>query len=181
MSSMNYKISEGKLLTFDKCTAASNIPAGTPIAYLTATTTLYTLGEDPAGFSSTALMGFHFVGITDKSYSANECPVSVWTEGVFNMILSSATVSGDCEAGWPVWGESGVVVSCTGGTSDAAIGTLVSRPAEVTGVGGVQVKVKINPAVYRWTTWAGVNGPGSAVVTATQASPLCWPIAKGHA
>lgn len=179
---MEYRLSEGKLLCLDKCTAASNIPAGTPVGFLSATRTIYTLGAATTGLDNTALMGYHFIGITDKNYSANECPVSVWTEGVFNMVLSSDTVSADCEAGWPVFANSGIVINAgTGNTSDAAIGTLLSRPAEVTAAGGVQVKVKINPAVYRWTTYLGAPGPGGTYATGTQASPLCWPIHKGHA
>jgi len=180
---MNYKVSEGKLLTFDTCTAASNIPAGTPVGYLSATRTIYTLGDDTTGLDNTALMGYHFIGITDKDYSAIECPVSVWTEGVFNLTLSrSGVTSGNMEPGLPVFADSGMTVNVgTGNTSDAAIGTLIDRPAEATGHGGINIKVRINPAVYRWTTWVGVAGPGGAYVTATQASPLCWPIAKGHA
>jgi len=180
---MNYKISEGKLLCFDHCTAASNIPAGTPVGYLSATRTIYTLGTDTTALANTALMGYHFIGITDKAYSANECPVSVWTEGVFNLMLAASSVaSASLEPGWPVFADSGrTVIVGTGQTADACIGTLVSRPAECTAAGGTQIKVKINPAVYRWTTYLGAPGPGGTYLTATQASPLCWPIAKGHA
>jgi hypothetical protein len=177
---MDYRLGDGKLLTFDQCTAASNIEGG-----MAATRNIYTLGVTTTGLSTSGvgvspqIPGYSFIGITDKSYSAGECPVSVWTEGVFKFMCVSGQESADVAIGWPVYADSGLMVSVgTGNTSDASIGTLVNRPAETTG--SAVIFVRIAPAVYRWTRWVGCY-VGVAYATATQAVPFAWPIHTGHA
>jgi hypothetical protein len=175
---MEYRVGEGKLVTYERCTAASNIAAGTPLGILTASDTIYTLGKDPVGFTCTGTLGYHFIGIAAEDYSAGACPITVFTEGVFRLRADSGAATADCYPGWPVWADSGMVVTVgTGNTSDACIGTLVSRPAEIS---GAWIDVRINPAIYRWCKWVGTQ-PGVAYATATQAAAMGFPVFTGHA
>lgn len=138
------------LLTLTDCTAADNIPAGTPVALLTGSTTIYTMGQTVSGFSCTALLGHHFIGITDADYSANESPVTVWTKGVFKLYVASGcsatnTTNTLCQA---VFAKSGryVQIGHATTTGDAAIGTLVIRADSGS---STWCGVKINPAMWR--------------------------------
>lgn len=138
------------LLTLTECTAASNIPAGTPVGFLTASTTIFTLGDSTTGFSCTALMGHHFIGITDEDYSANQSPVTVWTKGVFKMytLAGCSATNTTNHFGGAVFADSGRVaqVGHATTTGDAAIGTLVIPAASGS---ASWFGVKINPAVWR--------------------------------
>jgi len=138
------------LLTLTECTAASNIAAGTPVALLTGSNMIYTLGDSTPGFSCTALMGHHFIGITEEDYSAGDSPITVWTEGVFKMYTlagcsATNTTNTLCQA---VFADSGRVaqVGHATTTGDAAIGTLVIPAASGS---ASWFGVKINPAMWR--------------------------------
>lgn len=138
------------LLTLTDCTAASNIPAGTPVALLTGSTMIYTLGQTVAGFSCTALLGHHFIGITDEDYSAGDSPVTIWTNGVFKMYTASGcsatnTTNTLVQA---VFAKSGryVQIGHATTTGDAAIGTLIQPAASGS---SSWCGVKINPAMWR--------------------------------
>jgi len=138
------------LLTLTECTAASNIPAGTPVALLTGSTMIYTLSDSTPGFSCTALMGHHFIGITDEDYSAGDSPVTVWTKGVFKMYVgggNSATNTTNTLV-QAVFADSGrtVQVGHATTTGDAAIGTLIAPAASGS---ASWFTVKINPAMWR--------------------------------
>jgi hypothetical protein len=175
------RIGDGILLTFESCTAFSNIPAGTPVAIGTGLATghsIYTLGNAVAGMGETGanVGGAHFIGITDKDYSAGESPVSVWTEGVFRMYTSSSTVKANLQIGFPVWQLSGtrVVLGVPPAThtGDVPIGTLVGICGASGNTTGRYVEVLIRPGAYRWTIY------GSGILAASSAtSPegLCWP------
>jgi len=138
------------LLTLTECAAASNIPAGTPVALLTGSTMIYTLGDSTPGFSCTALMGHHFIGITEEDYSAGDSPVTIWTKGVFKLQTASGcsatnTTNTLCQA---VFADSGRYVNIGHATTtgDAAIGTLVIRAASGS---SSWCGVKINPGMWR--------------------------------
>jgi predicted RecA/RadA family phage recombinase len=146
--------SEGKLVSLQFCTAASNIPAGTPLGILTATNNVYTLGNTPVGFSCTANIGGHFIGIADEDISAGQSIFSVWVEGVFELTASSAWTT--AYAGDPVMGDSGMVVVNAGSyTGQAPIGSYIPCPGSpVNGeVSGRAVLVKIDPVMWRWATF----------------------------
>ena len=109
-----------------------------------------------------SIMGYHFVGITDENYSAGDCPVTVWTKGVFRLQSTvdenSAT---NLHAGHPVFADSGMVVNIgrASVTGDIAIGSIVSRPISGT---STWLDVKINPAMFRWSVFAGAGPTASA-------------------
>ncbi len=150
---MFYDVHDG-LLTLYQCTAASNIPAGTPLAIGSATTTVYTLGATVTGFGDTGLLGYHFIGIADKDYSANESPITVWTKGVFKFLMVSAGVSAtNTMCGVPIFASSGTIAIMSRPalhTGDVAIGTVVSVGANATG-SSTWFLGKINPGRWRWT------------------------------
>lgn len=177
-----------ELVTLEYCTAASNILAGTPVLIDTGGSNIFSMSNTTGMAGCTATLGNYFVGVLAADISANASPVSVYTKGVFQFLTVSGQTSALVAPGWPVFAaptgdaaNSSMYVSIgTGLTSDAAIGTLVNRPAECTGVGGVAVHVRINPAMFRWTTWVGA-AYGGAFVTGSQAAPMGWPKLKGHA
>ncbi len=174
---MEYRYGNGDLLTLEFCTAASNMVAGTPVGFLTGTRTLYTLGRDVVGQVDSGLLGYRFVGVLAADVSANQCPVTVWTRGVFTFIGCAAAETANACPGWPVFAESGMEVNPgTGQTADVAIGTLVNQPAEISG--GV-MHVRINPGAFRWMCSLPAAFPG-AWQSATQACPLSYPKATGH-
>lgn len=177
------RIGEGVLVTFENCTAYSNIAAGTPVAIISAAaagggTQITTLGDNVAGFSSTAEgMGYHFIGILDENVSAGDSPVTVWTEGVFRLHTSTGSVKGNVQIGFPVFGNSGNVVSLgvpgSATTGEPPIGTLVGlHGCSGTTTGSSVVSVRIKPAIYRWTIY---NSGIAANTSATAPEALCWP------
>ncbi len=191
----NFKGGNNGLVTLDHCTAFSNIVAGTPLVIDSsggvASCNIFSMGNTTGmtDTQATALLGSHFIGVLAADVSAGDCPVSLWTEGVFQFLTLSSTVSSKVAPGWAVFAaptgdfaNSALQVSIgTGLVHDAAIGTLVNNIAsEVTAVGGKPCHVKINPAVWRWTTWVGSELAG-AYATASQAAPMSWPKLKGHA
>jgi len=143
--------SEGRLVTLQFCTAASNIPAGTPLAVASATSLVYTLGLSTTGFGMTAGMGSYFVGISDEDLSAGDSPVTVWVEGVFELTASSAWTT--AYVGAAVMADSGRV--CTVGalmSGQAPIGSYIKANATVE-ASGRTILVKIRPAVWNWSTY----------------------------
>ena len=148
---MENKISEGKLVYLEKCTAASNIAAGRMIGINTGANTLFSFDSESVGFSGTGgAKGARFVGILDESVSAGQVGVNVWTEGVFDLQLQSAISTG-ATIGHPVWGAvsgGGALVTTLGTTTgETPIGTVVGI---VNGTSGEFVRVKITPGAFNW-------------------------------
>jgi len=147
--------SEGRLVTLEGATAASNIVAGSMVGTSGVTGHLvYTLSSSTVGLGLSGNLGQCFLGVLDEDVSAGDSPITVWTEGVFEFELSTAALSGALYLGAPVWAsDSGTVgqeVNIIGETGSHAIGTLVGAPAwATTSVGHVQVK--ISPAMYHWS------------------------------
>ena len=154
--------SEGLMVTLQFCTAASNIPAGTPLGMLTGSNMVYTLGDSTTGFSNTANAGAYFVGISDADISASQSIFSVWTEGIFELTASSAWTT--AYIGAAVLPDSGRV--CTIGaikSGQAPIGSYI--PAGTGERSGGTILVKISPVIWRWSTYnvistttSGLNG-----------------------
>ena len=158
---------EGMLLTL-KVTAASNMSAGDMVGI--SGTLAYSLGS--ATIDNTAVLGYAFAGILDEDISAGQCPINVFTEGVFKMKLASGATDANILPGWPVWTDGSGYVTTPGPNGDACIGTLVGIQTgtwSATG-GGVakNVFVKIAPIMYKWS----VASPASLTATA--------PIAGGY-
>jgi hypothetical protein len=173
------RVSEGALVTYENCTALSNIAAGTPVALVSAAaagggTIVTTLGETVAGMSSTALLGYHFIGVLDEAISANQTDITVWTKGVFQFDTSTSSLDANFVIGNPVWADSGttVLVGAGTGTGDLAIGTIVGFNTGAAAATGLDVLVKINPGVYRWGIW---NEGIAAATSASAPESLCWP------
>jgi len=146
----------GGLVTLLNSTAASNMVAGTLVAIGTATNTVWTLGANITGLVCSALAGYHFVGVTDTDYSAGDCPVTVFTEGVFRMYTASTGISAtNLYPGQAVFAGEGtgngriVMVGLAVTTGDMAIGTVVGRPNSGS---SSWCDVKINPARWRWAS-----------------------------
>ena len=157
--------SEGILVTLTNVTAASNLNGGDPIAVLTGTNQIFTLGLSTTGFSCTALAGFHFLGILDQDVSAGEQSIPVWTEGVFELVFSSALTT--AYIGTPVFPDSGTVVS-DGTTGQGSVGTVVGLRT-VGEQSGQRADVKINPLAYRFDRYVPAN-------TASAVFGVSWPI-----
>lgn len=173
------KYSDGVLVTFENCTAISNIAAGELLAISTAPaagggTQISSFSVNTAGFSSTALMGYHFIGISDKSYSANESPVTVLTEGVFEMVTSSGNLTANMVIGYPVFGSdpSCVTIGVGNATGDVPIGSLVGLCGSGTLATGARVQVMIRPGAYRWTIQ---QDDITTTISATSPEALCYP------
>jgi hypothetical protein len=142
--------SEGKIITLNFCTAASNFAAGTLLACASASSTLYTLGLDTTGFGMTAGQGHYFIGITDQAYSAGAPRMNIWVEGVFEMTASSAWTT--AYIGDAVFADSGSkVLNVAVTTGDCPIGSYI--PAGAGERSGATVLVRINPMVWRWNTY----------------------------
>lgn len=172
------RMSEGYLVTFENCTAFSNIPAGTPVAFNTgpapgSATQVYTLGENVAGLGETALLGYHFIGVTDEDLSAGDSPVTVWVDGVFKFPQSRSGLDANHHAGYPVWADSGqtILVGDGTGTGDLAIGSIVGWPTAAPNT-ACYVLVKINPGVFRWSIYSSGIAAGTS---ATNTEGLVWP------
>ena len=161
--------SEGRLVTLENVTAASNITAGQMVAV--SGTLLYTLSSATNGFGDTATQGYHFVGILDESVSAGQSPITVWTEGVFLLPLNSAATSGNINIGQPVWAISGTnQVGTPGSNGDMSVGSLVGIQGgtwQNTAAG--RVYVKIRPGGFNWTIAA------TAGLSATAPLPGAYP------
>jgi len=178
------KISEGSIVTWEGCTALSNIPAGTPLSLVGAVsggptvTQIGTLGDTVAGVSATNYLGNSFIGVADYNISANGSPVTVFTEGVFKFIIASASLDASMIIGHPVWAHSGqsvLINETANGTGDASIGTIVGFTTATVATGGAgynYVYVKIKPAIYRWTI---MNSGMAQAQSATAPEALCWP------
>ncbi len=149
--------SEGKLVTLENVTAASNIASNTMIAV--SGSLVYTLSSGTTGFGNTATMGYSFVGILDESISAGQSPITVWTEGVFQIPLATASTSGNLYPGQPVWatdsGTHGQEVGTPGVDGDMSIGTLVGMTTWGS-TASTPVMVKIRPGGFNWTIAATV-------------------------
>jgi len=170
------RVNDGVLVTFENCTAASNMAAGTLVAVNTSpaaqgSTTLFSLSDNTVGFTSSALMGYHFIGVLDESVSAGQSPVTVLTEGVFKMFTNSATLTANMVIGTPVFGsEPGTVsVGVGGAVSDIAIGSLVGLCGSGTLATGAYVLVKIKPGAFRWTIWQDTMAAGGTTASAPDA------------
>ena len=140
--SENYR-SEGRIVTLENATAASNIAAGTPVAIATAANSVYTLGRTVTGFSGTGQsMGSRFIGVLDEAVSAGQSPINVIAQGVFQFTMSSAITT--AYIGIPVFGDSGQVVEVVGSlTGTLSIGTIVGVPTGE--LSGQVVQVRIHP------------------------------------
>lgn len=152
------------LLTLEDCTAASNFAAGTPLMIGTATNTVYSMGTQTTGHGCTGLLGYHFIGICDKAYSAGDCPITVWTKGVFKMYTHGDNSATAVQPGYAVFAQSGlnVYLGITVDTGDVAIGSVVSQPASAS---SSWLDVKINPGRYRFMYYT----PNSVTATSTPA------------
>jgi hypothetical protein len=157
---MENRRSEGRLVTLTFCTAASNIPAGTPLACGSATSVVYTLGLDTTGFGMTAGQGHYFIGIADEDISANQSPINVWVEGVFELTASSAWTT--AYIGDAVFADSGkICLQAAVTTGDAPIGSYI--PAGAGERSGGTILVAIKPMVWRWNTYGHNSNDDSGV------------------
>jgi len=154
---MENRRSEGKLVTLQFCTAASNIPAGTPLGCNTATNMLYTLGNATTGFAFTGSLGNYFIGVSDQNLSAGQSPVTIWTDGVFEFTAASAWTT--APVGVPVMADSGRVVTNTGISGDAPLGSYI--PAGTGERSGSTVFVNIKPVMWRWSTYNVISNATS--------------------
>jgi len=158
------RISEGELVTIDHATAASNIAAGRFVAIDTGSNQIYSCDHESVGFSGSALAGARCLGVLDEDVSAGQCPITVWTKGVFKFrINSGSTFSATAMIGHPVFASvsgGGFRVDHTGTTGDVSLGTVVGLPVGTTEPSGSYVRVKINPGAFRW----GVYGVQTATV-----------------
>lgn len=171
--------SEGVLLTIE-ATAASNIVAGTPVAIGTAlggSHLVYTLGVSPVNLSGTGKeLGHRFIGVLDESVSAMDCPITIWTEGIFRFQVSTANATGNAFQFVPAGPDSGMSILYGDAaflTAGACIGTVLGvQNAEASSQG--YVDVRITPAVWRWTIYNAND------LTAVAPQALCWPADKGY-
>lgn len=140
----------GGLLTLEHVTAASNMAAGTLVAL--SGTHAYTLSSGSTGLGSTGgTLGYHFIGVLDVSVSAGQCPITVWTEGIFKLPLASGAISGSIYPGKPVWAATGLATT-PGATGDMCIGSIVGIAGGTYGATGAgYVHVKIRPGALNWT------------------------------
>ena len=156
---MEQRKSEGRLVTLENVTAASNIVAGAMVA--TSGTLVYTMSSGTTGYGETGTF-YKFIGVLDEAVSAGQCPITVWTESVFSFDLDPVSNSGTLLPGNPVWcsdsGTHGRMVINTGVDGAHCVGTLVSM-ATWGSTASTPVQVKINTDI--WTIAA------SAAITAT--------------
>jgi len=177
MSEVRY--SEGNLVTFEDCTAYSNISAGEMVCLGTAAaagggTNIFTLGHAVAGLSASALLGYHFIGVLDEDISAGQSPVTVHTNGIFKMVTSSGNLTANMVIGYPAYAGSGNIVTIGVGhaTGDVPIGSLVGLCGSGTLATGAYVDIMIRPGAYRWTIWQQAI---TAATSATSPDALCYP------
>jgi hypothetical protein len=129
------------------------------VAVNTGVSLVYTFCNETAGLSGTAgAAGMRFIGILDDDVSAGQCPVTVWTEGVFELTLQSAITTAAL-IGRPVWGAisgTGNLVTTLGpATGSLPIGSVVGL---TNGTSGQTVNVKIMPGAFRWGAFGTVTG-----------------------
>ena len=147
---METRMSEGKLVTLENVTAASNLTAGDMIAV--SGHMVYSLSS--ATIATTATLGYSFVGVLDENVSAGQSPITVWTEGIFKFPLASGATEANIMPGLPVWCDGSGYVTTPGAQGDAAVGTIVGISNATygsTGGAAVYVYVKIRPMEYNWT------------------------------
>jgi hypothetical protein len=154
--------SSGRLVTLSYCTALSNIPAGTPVACLTGNNVITTLGRTVTGMSATAGLGHHFIGILDANVSAGQSPISVWTEGVFELTASSAwTTAYIGDAVFPDSGKVCIQAAAAVTTGDSPIGSYI--PYGTGERSGTTILVRINPMIWRHNTFGHVANSTSGI------------------
>jgi len=174
------RVSEGVLVMLENATCVSAIDGGTPIgicAVTGATNVVATLGRTGGVVTGTARLGQCFIGVLDQDIAtgAGDDGINVWVKGVFSFQLSSACTTGMIYPGSPIWADSGLVVVTPGSECDIPIGTIMRRPPTPGALtatmftGRPYVDVKINPAVFRWTSRIS---PGC---TASSYSAGIWP------
>jgi len=165
---MEQRKSEGRLVTLENVTAASNIVAGAMVAM--SGTLVYTMSSGTTGYNETATF-YNFIGVLDEAVSAGQSPITVWTEGVFSFDLATAAVSGNLYPGQPVWctdsGTHGREVGTAGVDGTMCVGSLVSM-ATWGSTASTPVQVKINTNI--WTIAAA-----AASITATAATAGGFP------
>ena len=158
---MENLISEGKLVTLEGCTAASNIAAGRMVAVDTGASMVYSFDREAAGFTATAgSHGMRFIGILDDSVSAGQSPITVWTEGVFELQLASSITTAAL-IGRPVWGAvsgGGALVTTLGDATTTGSYPIGSVVGLTNGTSGEYVRVKIKPAAFRWGPYLSLTG-----------------------
>ena|SRR3990167_394884 len=172
------RISGGRLITLEGCTAFSNIAAGTLLAVNTASNGVYSFCRETTGLNTAGSFGMRFLGVLDDDISAGQVCFNVWTEGIFRVRLQLANTA-SVTVGQPVFpGLSGAglgVVANTGGTAAGgvlnvtgtqSIGTVVGRSAS--GTAGEWIDIVIKPNALLWgpyamaaTTGLGNNYPPS--------------------
>lgn len=165
---MEQRLSEGKLITLENVTAASNMSAGDLVAL--SGHMVYSLSS--ATISTTATLGYSFIGVLDEDISAGLSPVTVWTEGVFKIPLASGAADANIMPGLPVWCDGSGHATTPGANGDAAIGTIVGISNATYGSTGgavVNVYVKIRPMALNWTIAA------TASLSATAPLPGAFP------
>jgi len=164
---MEYRKSEGKLVTFENVTAASNIVAGAMVAF--SGTQVYTMSSGTTGYGETGTF-YNFIGVLDEAVTAGQSPITVWTEGVFQFDLASASVSGNLNPGMPVWatdsGTHGREVGTVGVNGTHSVGTLVGMGTWGS-TASTPVQVKINTQI--WTIAA------TSALSATAPLPGAFP------
>jgi len=169
---INNYISEGKLVVFENATAYSNIAAGRMVAIDSGANNITTLDCGTAGFSGTGnMLGARFIGVLDDNVSANQSPIAVWTEGVFQFYLE-AGITTAALIGRPAFAGSGggganvnTLAIGTNPTGQHPIGTFVgvstmttTAPAATIGSSGTFCRVKITPGAFRWGPRAVATG-----------------------
>jgi len=168
---INNYISEGKLVVFENATAYSNIAAGRMVAIDSGANNITSFDTETAGFTGTgAMLGARFIGVLDDNVSANQSPVAVWTEGVFQFILDTA-ISTAALIGRPAFaarsggGQYVSTLAAGAATGQLPIGTFVgvstmtiTAPAATMGTSGTWARVKIMPGAFRWGPRAVATG-----------------------
>ena len=168
---INNYISEGKLVVFENATAYSNIAAGRMVAIDSGANNITSFDTETAGFTGTgAMLGARFIGVLDDNVSANQSPVAVWTEGVFEFMIDTS-ITTLAFIGRPAFaarsgGGRYISTNAAGAaTGQLPIGTFVgistrtlTGPAAIMGTSGTWSHVKINPGAFRWGARAIATG-----------------------
>ncbi len=160
--------SEGRLITLENVTAASNMSAGDMVGV--SGTRVFSLSS--ATIDLTATLGYAFVGILDEDISAGQSPITVWSEGVFKIPIASGATDANIFPGQPMWCDGSGHVTTPGAEGDAAIGSLVGISNATFGSTGgavVNALVRLRPMAYNWTIAA------SSGLSATAPLPGAFP------
>jgi len=157
-------MSEGELVTLIRATAASNIAAGSMVAVDTGSNHIFSLDHESTGLSGSARASAKFIGVLDETITEGQSPITVWTQGVFKYRLNTAsTLTGSAAIGKPVYASvsgGGNLVDYTATTGEIAVGTIVGYNLNGIELSCTYVRVKINPALFRWGIY-GYAGSGS--------------------